>query len=129
MDIDIASYKALFLQTANENLSGITDGIALLEKNPEDTDAVESIFIKSHSLKGQSMTMGYTGIAKTSLAIECYMRSVRDEHREITVEAVRALREATEKIHDSLAGVEKQNVEAPMSEVITTLEQTLGVTV
>lgn len=129
MDIDVAAYKSLYLQTAKENLAGIIAGITVLEKNPQDTNAIESVFIKSHSLKGQSMTMGYTGIAKTALAIERYMRSIRDEHRVISWEVLQVLRIGAEKIGESIASVEEKSEEKSMSEVITALEQRLGVKV
>jgi two-component system chemotaxis sensor kinase CheA len=127
MDIDIASYKNLYVQTAKDNLAGMVASITSLEANPADTRAIENIFIKSHSLKGQSMTMGYTGIAKVSLAIERYMRGLKDGNKQVDPSVLPVLRMATGKLQASLAQIEEKNAEIPVSEIITTLEQRLGV--
>lgn len=129
MDNDLSAYKALFVKTAGENANGILDSLLVLEKNGGDENAITTIFIKSHSLKGQSMTMGYTGIAKAALAIERYTRQVREQKEIVPLQIINAMRYGIEKIQASLRTVEEHNSELPMSEVITMLEQKLGVKV
>ena len=128
MDIDVASYKALFLETARSCLGVIKQELASLSVNPS-AQSVEQIFIKSHSLKGQSMTMGYSGIAKASLAIERYMREKKETQTQPDPTAIAVIQEAIEKIGQSLDAIERNDSELPLSNVITKLEQQLRVKV
>ena len=129
MDIDLITYKPLFLTSAKENLLGMQEAVAVLSSNASDHEAIADLFIKSHSLKGQSMTMGYTGIAKVCLAIEHYFRAVRDEQRPFDSTVLPSVAKACEAISTALTGIEQQDKEPLLAAVITNLEQTLGVKV
>jgi len=129
MDSDLASYKDLYLSSARENLQGMIQALAGIESGSSGKEAIESIFVKSHTLKGQSMTMGHTGIAKTALAIERYMRLIREEQDTLTADAILAMRKATVGIEASLSAIATSDKELPMAEIITDLEVKLGVKV
>lgn len=127
MDTDLSSYKELYLSSARENVEVMKKALSDLPKASISQAAIESLFIKSHSLKGQSMTMGYTGIAKASLAIERFMREVREGKRTITGSEISEISAALLKIEASLTTIATTDKELPLSELITHLERTLQV--
>jgi two-component system chemotaxis sensor kinase CheA len=129
MDINLASYKPLFLTSARENLLGMKEAVATLIATPQDSQALEELFIKSHSLKGQSMTMGYTGVAKVNLAIEHYTRSIRDGKSHLDPSVLPHIARACEQLSSALLLIEQQDKEPLLAEIITNLEKRLGVKV
>jgi chemotaxis protein histidine kinase CheA len=68
--VDLASYKNIYLQTAKEYLGNIQSGYLKLSVNSQDKEALSMVHISSHSLGGQSQIMGFENITVLSGAIE-----------------------------------------------------------
>lgn len=52
-------YRDLYLSTTQEQLKSVADVLLLLEKNPKNTEYLQTLFISLHSMKGSAATMGY----------------------------------------------------------------------
>lgn len=74
MVIDISAYKTLYLETARKLIAEYSQ----VKSTPGTDQTVQDILRIFHSLKGQSMAMGYKNIAVLSLEIETYCRSLVD---------------------------------------------------
>lgn len=129
MDSSVSAYKDAYLQAAYENIGLMSDTVEQLLENPSNSEALTTLFIKSHSLKGQSMTMGFSGIAKSALVIERYTRPLKDANQPVNKDFLPTIKNAIEQMKKSLDSVKSNDKEAPLSSTITTLEKTLGVTV
>jgi two-component system chemotaxis sensor kinase CheA len=57
------SYRELFFSESQEYLKEINKGLVSLERNPQDLEAINSIFRLMHTLKGMAATMGYKEIS------------------------------------------------------------------
>jgi two-component system chemotaxis sensor kinase CheA len=76
--IDMSEYKELFASEAQEHLETIDSGLLILERDPEDTHALERIFRAAHTLKGMAATMGYQELAQVAHALEDLLDELRE---------------------------------------------------
>jgi len=80
------SYQDLFFGQSQEYLGEISTALVTLEKDPQDTEAINVIFRLMHTLKGMSATMGYTDLAEFSHCFEDVFDSFRSGTAELTSE-------------------------------------------
>lgn len=79
--LDMARYRALFLEEATEHLSEISAALIELEKDPGALESVDRVFRMAHSVKSMAASVGYESIADVAHALEDRMewfRSVGD---------------------------------------------------
>jgi two-component system chemotaxis sensor kinase CheA len=68
--MDLAKYRALFLEEASEHLAELSRALLALEKNAADADAIDLAFRMAHSIKGMAASLDYQGIAELSHKLE-----------------------------------------------------------
>jgi CheY-like chemotaxis protein len=106
MVIDVSAYKTLYLSTARKL---IDEYISI--KNGADTDhTVQDLLRIFHSLKGQSMAMGYKNIAVLSLEVETFFRKL-SENRVALGEELKKLLPDPKILLDDLSYIERTNEE------------------
>jgi len=76
--MDTSKYEDLFISEAEEYIEQISNALLTLEREPENADAISSIFRAMHTLKGMSASMGYVGIAQLAHALEDVMDMIRN---------------------------------------------------
>ena len=70
-------YKEMFLAEALDNYEELNQLFTDLEKDTNNQRAIDSIFRITHTLKGNAMGMGFTGIAELALALLIIPKSIR----------------------------------------------------
>ena len=78
--MDAAEYAQLFLTESREHITAVNQALLELERGasrPEAAGAVDAIFRAVHTIKGMAGTMGYTGVADLSHALETLLDRVR----------------------------------------------------
>jgi two-component system chemotaxis sensor kinase CheA len=68
--MDLAKYRALFLEEATEHLAELSRALLALEKNARDTDAIDAAFRMAHSIKGMAASLDYHGPAELAHKLE-----------------------------------------------------------
>ncbi len=63
-------YKEAFIEEALEHIETLTQSLLILEKEPNNTDALNNIFRSAHTLKGSSGMMGFKDLSDLSHAME-----------------------------------------------------------
>ena len=48
--MDVSQYLEIFIDESNEHLQNLSDGIMILEKEPDNSDTINEIFRAAHSL-------------------------------------------------------------------------------
>lgn len=81
MTVNISAYKALYLETARK----LVADYARIKSSPDTDHTVQDIFLTFHSLKGQSMAMGYKNIAMLSLQVETFFRTLSESKVPLSV--------------------------------------------
>ena len=79
MNIADEHLKNLFVNSMEENLDVIDDGLIKLEDNAEDKELINSIMRAAHSLKGASGLVGFTKLKDIMHAIESLMVEISSQ--------------------------------------------------
>ncbi len=75
--LDMNQYLGPFLDEAGDNLKHLDDLILVIEKDPENEEAIAEIFRSAHTLKGMSATMGFEKMATLTHSMEDMLDTVR----------------------------------------------------
>lgn len=79
-------YLSLFVEESREYLALLNDKLLSLETDAPTRAALDEIFRAAHTLKGMSATMGFTGMAELTHAMEGVLDEIRSEKRALTRE-------------------------------------------
>jgi two-component system chemotaxis sensor kinase CheA len=79
--VDLAKYRALFLEEATEHLAEMSSALLVLEKIPDAGEAIETVFRMAHSIKSMAASLDYASIAELSHRLEDRMVGVRSAGR------------------------------------------------
>ncbi len=72
-----SDYKKIYIQESDELLQQLNAGLLLLEKEPKNSGALNSIFRSAHTLKSMSASMGFRPIADLSHKMEDLLSKLR----------------------------------------------------
>lgn len=93
-----AEYKEMFLAEALDNYEQLNELFTALEKDIDDKDAVNAIFRITHTLKGNSMGMGFESIAELSHIMEDIFSEVKEDKLKLTKTIFDSLFKANDKL-------------------------------
>ena len=106
MTINLSSYKTLYLETARK----LVEEYVAIKSSSETEHTVANLLRIFHSLKGQSMAMGYKNIALLSLQIELFCRTLNDNKTTLN-STLRSLLPLPKVFYEDLDYIEKTNEE------------------
>ena len=118
MTIDISEYKGLYLETARKLIETFAAIISLPDTEQTNAD-LSRIF---HSLKGQSMAMGYKNIATLSLQMELLFKTLIENNKPLT-SSLKALLPLPKTFYDKLDYIKKTNGEQSLTKEIEAVEK------
>ncbi len=79
--MDLAKYRAVFLEEASDHLEQMGRALLDLEKDGASSDAIDVVFRMAHSIKGMAASLGYDSITAVSHALEDRMAEIRNAGR------------------------------------------------
>jgi two-component system chemotaxis sensor kinase CheA len=79
--VDLAKYRAIFIEEAAEHFAEISSALLELEKEPACGDAIDVIFRMAHSIKGMAASLEYADITELSHRLEDRMQAIREAGR------------------------------------------------
>ncbi len=68
--MDLAKYRALFLEEATEHLAEMSRACLALEKDPTNGEAIDLVFRLAHSIKGMAASLDYDGVTRLAHRLE-----------------------------------------------------------
>jgi two-component system chemotaxis sensor kinase CheA len=104
-----------FIAAARDNVEAINLGLAVLEKEPANSEVLQEVYRNAHSLKGSSMTMGFERMGKLAHHMEDVLRALQKNQLPVTIEACDALYETNDALTvmlDTLAASKRIRVDA-----------------
>ncbi len=125
-DVNLSDFKTLYLSTAKEYVQKMEIGLGTLKNNPRDVEALESVHRSAHSLKSQSLVMGYTSTGMVSHAIEIVFRKLVDEKGSLSEKLLSPLGDAIRELGISVIQIEESGEEKDLSEIKKNLETITG---
>ena len=104
-----------FIGAARDNVEAINLGLAVLEKEPANSEVLQEVYRNAHSLKGSAMTMGFERMGKLAHHMEDVLRALQKNQLPVTTEACDALYETNDALTvmlDTLAASKRIRVDA-----------------
>lgn len=102
MEFDAEALLLTFIAETEENLRVMEEGLLSLETRPDDTEVLQTIFRMAHTLKGNSASLGFTGVAEFAHALEDQLERLRKRTRAATPELVTALLASIDALREML---------------------------
>ncbi|MEK7572221.1 MAG: Hpt domain-containing protein [Patescibacteria group bacterium] len=128
MDItpeDKMKYKPLYVRTARAYINDMQQQIAILLKEPHNTEAIGIIHMAAHSLGSQSLVMGYSSIGELARLIEKIFRAKKDTRETIESEILASINVCVKRMIVSLYEIEKTGEELALTTEIKQLTSLL----
>jgi chemotaxis protein histidine kinase CheA len=126
---DLSAFKALFLKTARTQIKTIKEAISVLEHFPKDQQALEKMYIASHSLKGETLAMSYASTGKVSFLLQKITQQAQENVLQLTPELLNLIKQAVSSIEMSLENIEKTDSELDLQDTQNKLVQISGITI
>lgn len=126
-EIDLNAFKALYIQIAKQYLQKLNQALIALEQDVLSESHLQEAYICAHSLKSQSMVMGYSETGSLAGLIEKILKGVKDQVLHFTPELLQALLVSAKRLEESVENIEKSGSEIIDSRDIQILEQVSGV--
>ena len=79
--MNMAKYRAVFIEESAEHLAEISRALLDLEKEPAQIDAIDQIFRMAHSIKGMAASLDYDQVAIAAHRLEDRMQGIREVGR------------------------------------------------
>lgn len=102
MEFDAEALLLTFIAETEENLRVMEEGLLSLETRPDDPEVLQTIFRMAHTLKGNSASLGFTGVADFAHALEDQLERLRKRTRAATPGLVTVLLEAIDALREML---------------------------
>ncbi len=102
MDFDAEALLLTFIAETEENLRVMEEGLLALETRPDDPEILQTIFRMAHTLKGNSASLGFSGVAEFAHALEDQLERLRKHTRAATPQLVTVLLEAIDALREML---------------------------
>ena len=121
-------YLDAFIRESEEAITELNNSLLDLESDPEDTEAMESIFRTAHTLKGNFGAMGFDDAASLAHAIEDLLDEMREGNMPVTPEVMDLIFAGVDKIEAIVGEIEEHgesrtDVDAIVDELRTVLEE------
>lgn len=121
--VDLNQFKALYIKTAQEYLQSMIANLQQLEQNPVSTESRDALHLAAHSLKSQSLVMGYTTTGELCHEIEMYSRVLQEGNKPFPLQHLSQLKQAIASIRQSLDTITANGEEQNLSEAISAFRQ------
>jgi two-component system, chemotaxis family, sensor kinase CheA len=104
-----------FLVESHENLSRLDQELVELEKRPQDTALLASIFRTIHTIKGTCGFFAFSTLERITHEAETLLSQLRDGRRELTPSLISLILETVDATRKVLASIEASGGEGPDS--------------
>ena len=103
--MDVSQYLDIFIDETSEHIQSLSDGIMVLENEPENKDTINEIFRAAHSLKGMAGTMGFKRMQHLTHDMEDVFSEVRNDNIKVDSEMIDLLFNCLDAIEAYLESV------------------------
>ena len=100
--MDTSQYLDIFVDETKEHIQVLSDQIMVLEKEPDNSDAIAEIFRSAHSLKGMAGTMGVKRMQRLTHDMENVFSAVREGKMKVNDSLVDTLFRGLDAIQEYL---------------------------
>jgi two-component system chemotaxis sensor kinase CheA len=111
MDLDLQPILNVFLAESEEGFSAMEQALVALESQPEDEEALGTIFRVAHTLKGNASSFGFQGVTEFAHVLEDVLSRIRDRQLPVTSSLITLLLRSADALRrmvpEAVSGTEK----------------------
>ncbi len=122
MSNDLMQYKGLYIQTAKDLINSIKSDINVLTTDPGNRKAIENLHRNFHSLKSQSLVMGFNSLGIVNKHLEHIFLSVKEKKHGLNKELIETVYKIVFNMEKSILQIEAETAEIDLSADIAALE-------
>jgi chemotaxis protein histidine kinase CheA len=119
---DVVKYKSLYLQTSWGYLNMLQKNVGFLLNGVQSDNVIESLHLAAHSLKSQSILMGYNQIGQFSGLLEQIFKAAKEKAFVPNNEILELILKGLSNVHLSLSQIAENGTEVDMSDTVTKIE-------
>lgn len=109
--MDTSQYLDIFIDETKEHIQTLSDQIMIIEKEPDDSDAIAEIFRSAHSLKGMAGTMGFKRMQRLTHDMEDVFSAVREGKMRVNASLVDILFKGLDAVQEYLDTIQETSDE------------------
>ena len=109
--MDTSQYLDIFIDETKEHIQTLSDQIMVLEKEPDDSDAITEIFRAARSLKGMAGTMGFKRMQRLTHDMEDVFSAVREGKMKVNDSLVDVLFRGLDAVQEYLDNIQETSDE------------------
>lgn len=128
MSTDLSQYRELYLKTSQDLITEMKAQLTQLQATLKNAQAVESFHRAAHSLKSQSLVMGYQQIGTVNRQLEALFLLFKQGELSITSEYIQMVTNIVEHIENALIEIDKSEHEPDLEVDIETLKKHTNIT-
>jgi two-component system chemotaxis sensor kinase CheA len=98
LEFELDEVLKTFLAETDEQLAVMEEALVTLEIQPDDGEAIQVIFRAAHTLKGNSASLGYAGVAEIAHALEDLLDRIRTDSLAVSGQVVTLLLRAIDAL-------------------------------
>ena len=112
-----------YISSARDNITGISDGLMTLEKNPADSEALFDVFRRAHGMKGSANMIGFTDIGGVAHKLEDFLKEFHENKIPLSSDAVDVALSAMDYITKLVEGKrENQKFTMDIAPIVASME-------
>jgi two-component system chemotaxis sensor kinase CheA len=97
-----------FVSESRESITNLNNALLRLEDDPNDDEAIESVFRTAHTLKGNFGAMGFSNASELAHVLEDLLDEIRDGEIEVTPEIMDAAFDGVDRIETIVDEIERE---------------------
>ncbi len=113
MEIDFEAVRRVFLVEAEEHLAQMEQALIALEAQPDEAEAIDTVFRGAHSIKGSASTLGFDALAEFGHELEDVLARVRGRTLAVSAPLVTLLLACVDSLRRMLPGASAQTTLQP----------------
>ena len=95
-----------FVSECRESITALNNALLTLEDDPDDAEAIESVFRTAHTLKGNFGAMGFSNASELAHVLEDLLDEIRAGEIDVTPEIMDAAFEGVDRIETIVDGID-----------------------
>lgn len=128
MTTDLAQYQELYLQTSKELIATMKAQLNVLHNNTTDKTSIDEFHRAAHSLKSQSLVMGYQQLGTVNRQLEAFFKLIQEGEITLTEEYLHMITDILNHIEKAVIDIDKSEHEPDLTKDIQTLQQHTNIT-
>ena len=96
-----------FVSESRESITDLNNALLALEDDPNDEEAIESVFRTAHTLKGNFGAMGFSNASELAHVLEDLLDEIRDGEIDVTPEIMDAAFDGVDRIETIINEIER----------------------